>query len=101
MDPFIAGVVVAIICCALFNAYLYWTCKVDEDVYEHPLERIHFIVNRSRYHRDALAAYHEELCEHWAVHSHSHEGDELHRVVFDGADYDTVIAELIGWAEEQ
>ena len=95
MTPFLIGAAIAFVGCALLNAYLFWSCKQDDYENEmHPLDRIALIRRRCAYHRKSLQAYHEELCELWAVHPHSDEGDELHRVVFDDADYDEVAGRI-------
>lgn len=90
MNVFVWGVCLAVACCLVFNVYLFRTCKKDESFHEHPIERIGFIRMRCGYHRKALEAYHEELCDYWRVHPRSVEGDMLHEVVFNNANYDEV-----------
>ena len=95
MGSFLLGVGACVGCCVLLNIYLFWSIKQDDYESEmHPLDRIALIRRRCAYHRKSLQAYHEELCELWAVHPHSDEGDELHRVVFDDADYDEVAGRI-------
>ena len=94
MDAFVWGASLSLFCCVAFNVYLFWSCKQDESYTEHPLDRILLIRKRCHYHRKCLLAYHDELCEHWAVHPRSEEGDMLYEVVFNDANYDEVAARI-------